>query len=240
MSPAGFETAIPACERRQTHALHSAATGIGLLLSIGFDLESPNVWYTRTNKVKRDYREDVRNYCLWKWVNTIICTQANRPQLRRGPMMLLSKVHYWCQLYPPWQSKNRHNHFVRSLWIDSCSFISSDDTRLKSQIKQTISHTLAITRLVSGHPVTYDTIWPSGLALLLMCISFWKVIGALIHVTSRECGPLQCLSQVTDFQETWCWCATIPSGKDNKAKAHICDMAVTTAPLDTRSWNCVR
>jgi hypothetical protein len=31
MPPAGFEPAIPASERPQTHALDSAATGIGLL-----------------------------------------------------------------------------------------------------------------------------------------------------------------------------------------------------------------
>jgi len=29
MSPAGFEPAIPACERPQTHALNRAATGTG-------------------------------------------------------------------------------------------------------------------------------------------------------------------------------------------------------------------
>ena len=29
MTPAGFEPAIPACERPQTHALDRAATGIG-------------------------------------------------------------------------------------------------------------------------------------------------------------------------------------------------------------------
>jgi len=29
MLPAGFEPAIPASERQQTHALHRAATGIG-------------------------------------------------------------------------------------------------------------------------------------------------------------------------------------------------------------------
>ena len=31
MLPAGFEPAIPACERPQTHALDRAATGIGLV-----------------------------------------------------------------------------------------------------------------------------------------------------------------------------------------------------------------
>jgi hypothetical protein len=31
MPPAGFEPAIPTCERPQTHALDCAATGVGLL-----------------------------------------------------------------------------------------------------------------------------------------------------------------------------------------------------------------
>jgi len=33
MSPAGFEPAIQASERKQTHALDRAATGIGILSS---------------------------------------------------------------------------------------------------------------------------------------------------------------------------------------------------------------
>jgi hypothetical protein len=34
MPPAGFETAIPASERPQTHALERVATGIGNLLNL--------------------------------------------------------------------------------------------------------------------------------------------------------------------------------------------------------------
>jgi hypothetical protein len=45
MPPAGFETAIPASERPQTHALDRAATAIGSLLYI-----NPNSPYSQTNK----------------------------------------------------------------------------------------------------------------------------------------------------------------------------------------------
>jgi len=37
MPPAGFELAIPANERQQTHALEHAATGIGFLAQISTD-----------------------------------------------------------------------------------------------------------------------------------------------------------------------------------------------------------
>jgi hypothetical protein len=41
MKPAGFETAIPANERSQTHALDRAATGIGHYVT-----EDPNLHFT--------------------------------------------------------------------------------------------------------------------------------------------------------------------------------------------------
>ena len=38
MTPAGFEPAIPADERRQTHALERAATGIGKFITVHIKL----------------------------------------------------------------------------------------------------------------------------------------------------------------------------------------------------------
>ena len=50
MPPAGFEPAIPASERPQTHAVDRAATGIGLIFSLGW------IYYRSCQEILRFYR----------------------------------------------------------------------------------------------------------------------------------------------------------------------------------------
>ena len=68
MPPPGIEPATPASERPQTHALVSAATGIGACnLLTQLNVASIDVW--RRNYMERSTRilkisSDANNYCL--------------------------------------------------------------------------------------------------------------------------------------------------------------------------------
>jgi hypothetical protein len=46
MSPAGFESTIPASERPQTHTLDRAATGMGLMFSLSYLLILTSSFYS--------------------------------------------------------------------------------------------------------------------------------------------------------------------------------------------------
>jgi hypothetical protein len=120
MPPAGFELAIPASERLQTHSLDRAATGIGLKLLFSLNGASCTNWFSHVPHFYRTLSRSVTKTPFYV-INPALCWWKNTQKEMLFFPFLKKKIVYLSYMFFFWNNRPKTIVLVRT---SNCSLNS--------------------------------------------------------------------------------------------------------------------